>query len=423
MKPAVELITTGSELLNGRTLNRHAQVLGAHLDRMGFDLIRDTTVPDDLFSIREVLKWALTRVNVVIISGGLGPTGDDVTPEAVAGLFGRRVVVDAGSLDALRRRYEQLGRAITPAAERQARIVEKAVALPNPVGAAPGERLEIGGKTVFILPGPPAEFLAILELQVLPWLDAALPDRPAARQALLMVCGLGESDIATLFEKAGFPPAHVQTAYCAAPGRIEVRFSTGPAGGDPEAAAEEAARLLGGHVFSTRREDLEDVVGRLLTQREQTLAVAESCTGGALGARLTSVSGSSAYFRGGFIAYANDVKTDQLDIGADMIEGKGSVSPRVAARMAGAARERIRADFGLGITGIAGPTGGTPEKPVGLVYIALADESGVQVRQYRFGGDRERVRDWSVRMALDMLRRRLQGIPERDIFGTDCPPS
>ncbi|MBP7829562.1 MAG: competence/damage-inducible protein A [Kiritimatiellae bacterium] len=420
MKPVVELITTGSELLSGRTVNRHAQVLGAHLDRLGFQLIRDTTVPDDLPAIRDVLKWALTRVDVVIVSGGLGPTSDDMTPEAVAGLFGRSVVVDAGSLEALRRRYERLGRAVTPAAERQARIVEKSVALPNPVGVAPGERLEVGGKTVFILPGPPAEFLAILEQHVLPWLDAALSDRPAPTQSLLMVCGLGESDIASVFEQAHFPPAGLQTAYCAAPGRIEVRFSAESTAGDPEAAAREAARLLGGHVYSVRREDLEEVVGRLLTLQSRTLAVAESCTGGLVGARITAVSGSSAYFRGGVIVYANDMKTAELGVPADLIDGKGAVSPKVAAHMARAVAAKFKSDYGLSITGIAGPTGGTPDKPVGLVYIALAEKDRVQVRRYRFGGDRERIREWSVRMALDMLRRRLQDVPETDDFGTDC---
>lgn len=423
MNPVVELITTGSELLNGRTVNRHAQVLGSRLERLGYTLLRDTTVPDSAAAIVEVLRGALIRVDVVIVSGGLGPTTDDITPEAVARLFGRSVVMDPGSLGELRRRYGSLGRAVTPAAERQARIVEKAVALPNPVGVAPGERLDVGGKTVFILPGPPAEFLAILEQHVLPWLDAALPERPAARQAVLMVCGMGESDIAAIFENARFPPADIQTAYCAAPGRIEVRFSSGPSGGDPEAAAREAAALLGGHIYSIRREDLEEVAGRWLTQEKRTLAVAESCTGGLLGARITAVSGSSAYFRGGVIVYANEMKTAELGVPAGLIDGKGAVSPKVAAHMARAVAEKFKSDYGLSITGIAGPTGGTPDKPVGLVYIALAEKERVQVRQYRFGGDRERIREWSVRMALDMLRRRLQDVPETDVFGTDCAPA
>ena len=420
MKAVVELVSTGSELLSGRTVNRHAQALGERLGWMGFTLARDTTVPDNLEAIQEALRGALDRVDVVLVSGGLGPTSDDVTPEAVAGLFGRKVVIDPVSLHALRRRYERLGRAVTPAAERQARIVASAVALSNAVGAAPGERLDVGGKTVFILPGPPTEFLAVLEQHVLPWLDAAAPDRPRSRGEILMVCGLGESDIVARFDKAGFPPADLVVAYCAAPGRIEVRFETGPRGGDPEAAAKEACRLLGGHVYAVGREDMEEVVGRLLSRGKKTLATAESCTGGLLGGQITSVSGSSAYYRGGVIAYANDVKLAHLGVSPEILEREGAVSADVAEQMAAGVRERFGSDFGLGITGIAGPEGGTLEKPVGLVFLALASGSFVRVRQYRFGGDRIRVREWSVRMALDMLRRHLQGVKETDVFGSEC---
>jgi nicotinamide-nucleotide amidase len=421
VKLVVELISTGSELLNGRSLNRHAQVLGERLDRMGFALVRDTTVPDDLEAIQEALRGALGRVEVVIISGGLGPTSDDITPEAVADFLGRAVVTDPGSLAALRNRHERLGRAVTPAAERQARIVDSAAALSNPVGAAPGERLKVGAKTIFILPGPPAEFLAVLEQHVLPWLDAAAPDRPRSDRKSLMVCGLGESDIVMLFDKAGFPPSGLEVAYCAGPGRIEVRFGAGAGGGDPETAAREACRLLGGHVYSIEREEMEEVIGRLLVREKKTLSTAESCTGGLLGGRITSVSGSSAYYRGGMIAYANDIKTASLGIPLEILEREGAVSVAVAGRMAGAVRERFGSDFGLGITGIAGPDGGTPGKPVGRVFIALAGETFVRVRKYTFGGDRDRVREWSVRMALDLLRRHLQGVSEPDIFGSDCP--
>lgn len=421
MKPVVELVSTGSELLNGRSLNRHAQMLGARLDRMGFALARDTTVPDNLEAIQEALRAALGRVDVVIVSGGLGPTSDDITPEAAAGFFGRAVVTDPASLAALRKRYDRLGRPVTPAAERQARIVDSAAALSNPVGVAPGERLEVGGKTVFILPGPPAEFVAVLERHVLPWLDAAATDRPRSDRQSLMVCGLGESDIVALFDKAGFPPPELEVAYCAGPGRIEVRFGAGARGGDPESAAREAGRLLGGHVYSVEREEMEEVIGKLLIRGKTTLSTAESCTGGLLGGRITSVSGSSVYYRGGLIAYANDIKATRLGIPLEILERDGAVSSAVAGRMASAVRERFGSDFGLGITGIAGPDGGTPEKPAGLVFIALAGEKFVRVRKYRFGGDRDRVREWSVRMALDLLRRHLQGVTEPDAFGTDGP--
>lgn len=423
MKPAVELVSTGSELLNGQTLNQHARLLGERLANIGFLLLRDTTVPDDLPAIQDAIRGALERADVVIVSGGMGPTADDVTPEAVAGLLGRRVVVDSTALAALQERYHRWGRHVTPSAERQARVVESAVALPNPVGLAPGERLELRGKTLFLLPGPPAEFLALLEGQVLPWLDAAAPDRARVPALSLMVCGLGESDIVHRFEKAGFPPPGITVAYRAAPGRIEVRLESKSPTEDPEEAARRATHLLGGHVFSRSREELEAVVGRLLREAGKTMATAESCTGGGLGAAITAVSGSSAWYRGGVIAYANDLKTSELGVPPDWMAREGAVSARVVQQMALGVRERFGSDFGLGITGIAGPLGGTPEKPVGLVFIALAFPQGVRVRRYCFGGDRARVREWSVRMALDMLRRHLQNVAEPDVFGTDGPGS
>ena len=411
MRQEVELVTTGTELLNGRTVNRHAAVLGDRLRALGLKLVRDTTVPDDIGLIEEAVSSALERVDVVVVSGGLGPTSDDVTREALAQLLNRRIVMDAAALDALRKRFQAMGRVVTEQQERQAKVVEGAVALSNSVGAAPGERLELDGKVIFILPGPPREFLAVLEQHVLPCLREKAGALKPLVEKIFLVCGIGESDIVARFEKAGFPPPGIDVAYCAAPGRIEVRLTS--ADNDEDAvnrAAETARPILGDCVFAEERQEMEDVVGRLLRREKATLATAESCTGGLIGHRITSVSGSSDYYLGGIVAYSNEVKIRELGVNADTLNRFGAVSEEVARQMARGVRKRFNSDYGLSVTGIAGPTGGTPEKPVGLVYVAVADKTRAWVRRHCFSSDRSTVKTWSSQMALDLLRRRLQGL-------------
>lgn len=413
MNPKIELISTGSELLSGRTINRHASVLAGMLAPLGISLARDTTVPDDITAIADALSSAMGRVDVVLVSGGLGPTEDDITRDAVARVLGRRVVMDQGARAALRERLQQLGRQVTPMVERQALIVEGAWVLPNPVGFAPGERVDSEGKTVFLLPGPPEEFRAVLEAHVIPWLRGRFPRSRPLLGHTFMICGLGESGIMERFREAGFPFGEIHWAYCAAPGRVELKLMT-----ESEAlfkdAVEQARALLGDYVFSETGEAMEAVVGRLLRERKATLAVAESCTGGLLGARITQQPGSSDYFLGGVIAYSNAAKTRWLDVPEDILQREGAVSRTTAAIMAESVRRRFDATYGVSVTGIAGPTGGTPEKPVGSVYIAVADAQRTSVRSYRFSGGRDRIREWSVQMALDGLRRRILGIERND---------
>jgi nicotinamide-nucleotide amidase len=411
MRREVELVSTGAELLNGRTVNRHAAVLGDHLRPLGLKLVRDTTVPDDIGLIEEAVSSALQRVDVVVVSGGLGPTGDDVTREAVAHLLNRRIVMDAIALDALRTRIQAMGRAVTEAQERQAKVLEGAVALSNLVGAAPGQRLELDEKVLFLLPGPPLEFLAVLEQHVLPFLGERIGALHPLVEKIFLVCGIGESDIVARFEKAGFPPPGIDVAYCAAPGRIEVRLTSAANEEDAVNRATETARpILGDCIFAEERQEMEEIIGHLLRREKATLATAESCTGGLVGHRITSVSGSSDYYRGGIVAYANESKIRELNVNADALSRFGAVSEEVARQMANGVRKRFDSDYGLSVTGIAGPTGGTPEKPVGLVYAAVADETRVWVRRHCFSSDRITVMTWSSQMALDLLRRRLQGL-------------
>lgn len=403
----LEMVSTGAELLNGRSVNTHARWLGGRMEDLGFRLRRETTVGDDPRDIADAVRAALARVPIVVVSGGLGPTCDDLTRDAVAGLLGRGLVLDEPSLERMRRRYAAVGREMTESRRRQALIVEGAAALSNSAGAAPGERIETDGRILFLLPGPPKEFHAIVEQHVIPWLRERFPDlRPPAR-AVFQLCGVPESDAVERLAAAGFSPGPLDLAYCASPGNLEVRLTGRPEDGDLVAAKADAVRrIFHEDIYSEGREDLAAVVVRSLAAAGETVAVAESCTGGGLGRRLTSVPGSSAVFRGGIVAYANDLKERLLGVPADVLAREGAVSAATAEHLAAGVRERLGATWGVAVTGVAGPDGGTPDKPVGQVFIAVAGAAGARARGFRFIGDREQIRVWTEQYALDALRRR-----------------
>lgn len=407
--PTAELVATGAELLNGRGVNTHARRLGAALAELGIVLARETTVPDDRGAIADAVREALARAPLVFVTGGLGPTCDDLTREALSDLFGRPLAGDPETLATLRRRYEAVGRTLTPSRAAQALALAGAAVLSNSAGAAPGQRIEdAAGRVTFVLPGPPPEFEAILCEHILPWLRARRPEARPVPERMFLVCGPAESDLVDRLAAAGFDPAPLSLAYCASPGSVEVRLTGGP--GSETVLAGRAASLraiLGGDVYAEGRADLAAVVGARLRALGATLATAESCTGGGLGARLTAVAGASAWYRGGVVAYANDVKVRSLGVEAAMIETDGAVSETVARQMASGVRRAFGADYGLAITGVAGPGGGTPEKPVGTVWLAADGPDGGQTACRRFPGPRETVRSWAAQLALDLLRRML----------------
>jgi nicotinamide-nucleotide amidase len=319
--------------------------------------------------------------------------------------------MDPASLESLRRKYAARGRTVTEAARRQALVVRGARALENRVGAAPGQLVEFGGKVIFLLPGPPRELTAVLEDHVLPWLGERFGAAAAPDEHVFLVTGLGESDIVSRLEAAGFPPAGIDVAYRAAPARVEVCLAGRGEDAETMRGAEGTVRrVLGDHVFAEERVELQDVIGRLLVERHATLAVAESCTGGLLSHRITSVSGSSGYFLGGVVAYSNEAKVRDLQVDRQVLEREGAVSREVAGQMARGARHRFGSDYGVGVTGIAGPTGGSAEKPVGLVYIGVTDGATTEVAEHRFTGDRGAVTEWSTLTALDAIRRLVLGV-------------
>lgn len=409
MKPAVELITTGAELLNGTTLNRHAQWLGSELDARGWRLVRDTTVPDDRAAIREAMLGALSRCDVVIMSGGLGPTSDDVTRDVVAEWMGSQLVMHEPSRQVVLAIYARRKKPLNNLVERHALVVEGATVLANNHGLAPGEYLEKDGRHLFLLPGPPNEFQGIAREHVLPWIEARSAGQPARCQ-IFQTAGPGESDLVAKLNERGFDALKIEAAFCAAPSRVRFRIEEQP--GQPEdfeRAVTLARECLGDFVFAESAASMEEIVSDLLRQCGQTFAVAESCTGGMVGQRITALPGASAVFAGGLIAYHNDVKARVLGVPVSELEQHGAVSEPVARAMAVGVRRITGAHYGVALTGVAGPGGGTPEKPVGLVFVAVADERGAEVKELRLGGGRETIRLGACFMALDLLRRRLTG--------------
>lgn len=410
MKPELELVTTGSELLNGTVLNRHARWLGEQLNSLGWTLARDTTVPDGEEVIHEALVSALSRSDVVIVTGGLGPTSDDLTREAAARWLGVGIVMHEPSRIAVIDSYRRRNKPLNATVERHALVVEGAEVLANRHGLAPGQHLQKNGRHLFLLPGPPSEFQGVMRDFVLPWLIAT-GAAASTRSHVFQTAGLGESDIAARLEHTGFHDLAIDVAYCASPSRVTIRVHERiGAERDFDRAIALVREGLSPSIYAESEETIEETVGRLLAGAGQTIAVAESCTGGLIGKRLTDVAGSSAYMQGGVIAYANEVKTNLLGVPAETLATFGAVSPETARAMAEGVRRATGADIGLSVTGIAGPSGGTPQKPVGLVYVGWAGGQGADVRELRLGGPRDLIRESAATLALDLVRRHQQGI-------------
>jgi nicotinamide-nucleotide amidase len=393
----VELITTGNELLLGFTLNSHVNYLAQQLAALGLRLTRHVTVGDDRVEMSAAVRAALARADVLLITGGLGPTSDDITREVVAGLLGRPLVTDEAVAEAIRERFRKRGRVMPAKNLVQALVPAGATVLPNANGTAPGLAIQHAGKLIVLLPGPPRELQPMFAQSVRPLLPVA--GRLDCR--VFKVAGLPESVVE---EKVAPVVQGVELGYCARPGEVEVRVI-----GARAAEAEQQIRaVLGNHIFGTGSDRLEDVVVRRLAELGQTVATVESCTGGLIAHRLTNVSGSSAVFRQGWVTYSNEAKMQAVGVTEASLRAHGAVSEVVAREMAAGARQRSGADFALSATGIAGPTGGTPTKPVGLVFIGLATPPRVVVEQHTLGFDRETFKWFVAQSALDLLRRELR---------------
>lgn len=410
-----EIIAVGSELLTPYRMDTNSLYLTDQLNQLGVDVIAKTIVGDNRQRLVAAAQHGMFRSDILIFSGGLGPTEDDLTREAVAEALGIDLRRDPEILTRLEQRFAERGWKMAPNNAKQADVLEGATVLPNPNGTAPGQWLsgQFDGREriIILLPGPPHEMKALFESEVRDRLQAKIPPSFLAVRTL-KVAMLGESAVDARVAPIYKRYTDVDTTILAGAGEIELHFKSQAATQDAaQRRVDEVAGLvedeLDDAVFSRNGESLEQIVGYWLQMRNATLAVAESCTGGLLAERITSISGSSRYFLGGAVVYSNNLKTELAGVPVEMIDRHGAVSREVAAALAEGIRYRCESDYGVGITGVAGPAGGTPEKPVGLVFHAVASDTGTEVVQRNFPGDRKRIRRFASTMALDMVRRKL----------------
>jgi nicotinamide-nucleotide amidase len=405
------VINTGTELLLGDVLNTHLNFIAREIFPLGLRIDRQIAVPDGL-PIRDALAESLEQADIIFVTGGLGPTTDDLTREITAELLGLKLQHDSVVMNAITTRATRRGFRLTERVSRQADVPEGATVLPNENGSAPGLYLREDATAkpkrphIFLLPGPPRELNPMFKDSVLPILGEIASRETVADRRTYRIAGMGESLVeegigARLLEVPG-----LELGYCARLGEVDLRVL-----GD-SSALEKAEKIitqgLGAAVFSSDGRNLEQVVVQLLTERQQTLAVAESCTGGFLAHRITNVPGASAIFLAGYLTYSNDAKTAMLGVEPRLITEHGAVSESVAKSMAEEARRQANASFALATTGIAGPGGATEQKPVGTVFLALASDGlATEVKQLFFPDDRQTFKELTTQAALEMLRRRL----------------
>ena len=403
------VVAVGDELLLGDIVNGNAAWLGERLAAVGAPVVHSSMVGDDVDRIATAVRRALEDAQVVLITGGLGPTSDDVTRDAVAAVAGVPLVRSPELEQQLRERFAAYRYEMPETVLRQADVPVGATPLDNPVGSAPGLRVEVGDALVFALPGPPHELAAVATGSVLA--EVATRSGAVGLTRTLHCAGRGESEVAEVVERSIVVPPGVDLAYLAGGAVVRVRLTT-VAATEPEADAvlaplvDALAAELGDTVFGRDGDSLPAVVLRRLVAAEQTVAVAESLTGGLLGAALTELPGSSAVFRGGLLVYATDAKASVAGVPQEVLRADGAVSTATAEALAAGARDRLGATWGVGVTGVAGPDP-QEDKPVGTVHVAVAGPTGVRSATRRLPGDRQRVRLLAVTMALDLLRRQL----------------
>jgi nicotinamide-nucleotide amidase len=403
-----EIIAVGSELLTPDRLDTNSLFLTEELNKLGIEVVRKSVVGDHRDTLSAAFKEALERVELVIASGGLGPTEDDLTRETVAELLGRKLQLNDAILRYIQGRFRQLGREMPAVNVRQAMVPEGAEVLENPRGSAPGLWIEDSGRMIALLPGPPRELKPMFQEQILPRLKRR-GSRIRMFHRELRVAGMGESALEQRIKPIYTRYADVNTTILAAPGEIQIHLrlwteDAAHAQKTLDEISQSFELVLTDRIFSQDGSSLEEVVANILTMNKTTISAAESCTGGLLAQRLTSIAGSSSYFLGGVVCYSNELKTAWADVPPEIIKAKGAVSSEVAMALADGIRRRVGSMLGVGITGIAGPSGGSEEKPVGTVHVAIAHAGGVKERGVRFPGDREAIRWHAAQLALDMVR-------------------
>jgi len=406
----IEIINTGSELLLGSTLNTHGAWMGAELMKVGLRVQRQTTVPDGE-AIKDALREAMSRSNVVLVTGGIGPTSDDISREAAAEVLGVPLIEDPHSLQAIASFFSRLDRPMAEENKKQALFPKGGEMLPNPNGTAPGiytpASLDPKGQcALFLLPGPPGEMRPMFQSQVIPRLATHIENQNIAT---LRFTGIGESDFHASLDGIFAQIPDLETGYCARPGEVDLRLIGSPK--SIQQARELAQQTFPQACFSTSEEFLEEVVVKQLSKLGYRLALAESCTGGRISSRITDVSGASAVFTHGFVTYSNEAKQNMLGVPEELLEAHGAVSEEVAIAMARGARERSGADIAASVTGIAGPTGGTDKKPVGTVWIGISTTKKTTAIMAFYPRGRETFKQLVSQKTLDLIRLQLADTP------------
>ncbi|MBR4907738.1 MAG: competence/damage-inducible protein A [Acidaminococcaceae bacterium] len=409
----VEIITTGTELLLGEILNTNFTWLAQELNLRGFDVLYQTTVGDNPVRMKEVLDIAAGRADIVITSGGLGPTRGDITKELIAEYCGLDMYMN---LEVWNHIYDLLSRrniCIAANNEKQALVPSGAIVLHNGVGTAPGLVLEHGDTTFVMLPGPPFELKHVCEQELFPYFEQRFPHLGIIKSHTLKLRGIGESNLAEMLDDIIINQSNPTIALYARHGEILIRL-TAKASSAEEADAliaemqEQVEKIVGAYVYGYDEDTLPEVLGKELLFRKQTIAFAESCTGGLASSMMTDVPGSSEYVKGSIVSYTNEVKNQVTNVSKTTLSKKGAVSEETAIEMARGARGVIGSDISISITGLAGPGGGTRKKPVGLVYIAVADANGEACRKYNFGGTRTQIKHRAAMAALGFALDRLK---------------
>ena len=403
-----EIIAVGSELLTPDCSDTNSLYLTRVLNNMGCEVQLKTIVGDNQHAIEEVLQQALQRSELILFSGGLGPTMDDLTRTAVAEALNRPLVQDSGILEKLHRKFASHGFKMSPNNERQAEVIQGAEVLDNPKGTAPGMWIEETGHYIILLPGPPRELESVFENHVVPRIHTLCGETRLAQRSFY-ITGMGESELDAQIAPIYTSYPQINATILAGTRNITVQLNkwiqTASDTKDLDELAAKIQEQIGDAIFSTRNESMEEVVGRMLRESGHTIAVAESCTAGMLGMHITRVPGSSDYFMGGIQCYSDTAKMELCGVPEELIQKYGAVSAEVAEALAVGVREALHASIGLSITGIAGPGGGSEEKPVGLVYIGVSDGTHTENRHRIMPGDRESIRERSTYLALSWLRR------------------
>lgn len=406
-----EIIAVGSELLTPDHIDTNSLFLTQRLNEAGCEVHLKSVVGDDRDNIAGALKAALQRSNLIVFSGGLGPTEDDLTRTAVAAVLGRLLRLNENTLEMLRRKFAARGFRMAKINERQAEVIEGAEVLENPLGTAPGMWIEESGRQIVLLPGPPRELRSIFE-SLVPRIRKLAGDLRLEHRSF-HITGMTESELDSEIAPIYTTYPQIRTTVLAGTRHIAVRMyrwvKQGEQPSDLDELASKIQAKIGNAIFTTSDESMEEVAGRLLQQSGKTIAVAESCTAGMLGMHITRVPGSSGYFKGGVLCYSNEAKVELCGVNSELLQLHGAVSAEVAEALAIGVRRIFRSSIGLSITGIAGPGGGSPEKPVGLVYIGISDGTTTLSRSRIMPGDRESIRERSTYLALSWLRRLLIG--------------